>query len=179
MHGRLPEGATLQWTFAYSASLDQRPRSATYAVEYDQGCPSVSQSFLNICTGMETVNLNISCADSTTASSGCIIHTLADSSFKTAQDGFVVPLAKQFEIIHLSQPTRTSTYSALTWCVSESSHLTPSGSFVFKLGVTNATRSGSLDCLSAGTFDLNPGECMVAHAREAASVQLCFNHREQ
>ena len=45
--------ATLKWSFQYESSSKERPKTASYAVTYDQGCASASQSFSNACTSAD------------------------------------------------------------------------------------------------------------------------------
>ena len=48
--------ATLEWTFTYSSSKDQRPSKATYKAAYESGgCDDASKTFENPCDSASRV----------------------------------------------------------------------------------------------------------------------------
>ena len=188
--------ASLKWTFTYSSSSRQRPTTATYAVSYDKGCASASQSFSNACTSSEaveqaaaatSVSMNISCIDDSAASSGCLLHS-QDGAYALAADRTAVRLGKQLDVLHVRQPSVNGSYSTLAWCVSRRSHVTASGNLVLTVGATEGdgrvlqqNGAAALDCSNKGTVDLDPGDCtVIVHQSGASSqrLQLCFNQRE-
>jgi len=176
---------------AHASSVAETPSNATV----EESLARSEEEVVN------DVDLNISCtvAGTNRPLGGCVVHSHKDGSYSMARQRFAGRVGKQIDVIQLLQEAHATAYTASTWCIADSNHLTRSGNFVFTVGTNPASaiapgslqdadhgvlptipamlqKQPPLDCASR-SVDLSVGECTsIAMGRPSpAALKICYN----